>query len=477
MVNIKSEKEQLTALESLFHQKKLSDALDTAQKLKEDYPKSFQIRLLHVKILEELNKTEEAETALIELMQMFPNNINLLLEIGKLCTKQNKFGDALEYYNKILFLDPFNPEAKTAIDKINISKKNASGKGKGNTAFVSYTSEKLHDADTLPEVDPRAWDRLTREPPTPRPDILSTPAPPAPPVQAPPPPPVPEEEMEIPEEEIEEEEEELDGEKTTVSQPIKPLEQFKQPEQPEPEPPSPPSPSSPIEFKIEEIAEFPEEEEPPTIPPIPEVEESEISESLFDSKDAETPEPLEALEDLEDLESPGPPEPPFEFKMEEEMQMTETGTDVDTDTDTDVDVDEETDRGLDIEIPEAGKSELEAIGVEEAELKHEETGANEDITAVTEFTVTETETEADTDTDTDTDMDSDADIVTESAAELYLKQGLVNDALVIYKKLYDAQKEERFLIKINQLKRQQVTRGKILVLTEFLRLIRQKQEQ
>jgi hypothetical protein len=167
--------------------------------------------------------------------------------------------------------------------------------------------------------------------------------------------------------------------------------------------------------------------------------------------------------------------------MEEETQIMETGAD--TETDTGVDVDEDTDRSVDIEIPEAGKSELAAIGVEEAELKHVEPGANEDITAVTEFTVTGTEAEmgadadAETDAGVDADVDADVGIVTESAAELYLKQGLVNDALVIYKKLYDSQKEERFLIKINQLKSQQVTRGKILVLTEFLRLIRQKQEQ
>jgi tetratricopeptide (TPR) repeat protein len=474
MEDIKSEKEQLTALEDLFQQKRFSDALDTALKLKEDYPKSFQIRFLHVRILEELNKAGEAETALIELMQMFPNNINLLLEIGKLCTEQNKVADALEYYNKILFLDPFNSEAKAAIDKINIVKKNGSGNVKGNTAIKSYPSDKLHDADTLPEVDQKAWDLLTREPQTPKPDILS---PPAPPIPAPPPPPIPEEEMGIPEEELEEEEEELDEEKTSISQPIISLEQYMQLEQPEPESPSPPPP---IEFKIEEIAEFPEEE-PPTIPPIPEVEEAEISESLFDSKDGETPEPSEILEDLESPESqeppqpPDPPEPPFEFKMEENVQMMEAETDVDTYTEADVDMGEETDGGEDIEIPEAGKLELEAIGVEEAELKHEEPGANEDITVVTEFMAAETETE--TETETGIEAESDADIVTESAAELYLKQGLVNDALVIYKKLYESQKEERFLIKINQLKSQQVNRGKILILTEFLKLIRQKQRQ
>ena len=82
----------------------------------------------------------------------------------------------------------------------------------------------------------------------------------------------------------------------------------------------------------------------------------------------------------------------------------------------------------------------------------------------------------DIDRGNDQNGESGVDFVTESAAELYLKQGLVGDALVIYKKLYDSRKEERFLVKINQLRKRQINEGQILVLTEFLRLIKQKQK-
>jgi len=58
--------------------------------------------------------------------------------------------------------------------------------------------------------------------------------------------------------------------------------------------------------------------------------------------------------------------------------------------------------------------------------------------------------------------------VTESAAQLYLKQGLLDDALVIYKKLYDSRKEEKFLSRITQLKQLIITQKKIRVLNELL---------
>jgi tetratricopeptide (TPR) repeat protein len=69
---------------------------------------------------------------------------------------------------------------------------------------------------------------------------------------------------------------------------------------------------------------------------------------------------------------------------------------------------------------------------------------------------------------------TDIEFVTESAAELYLKQNLISDAIVIYEKLYDARKEERFLLKIVQLRRQIVYREKIRYLSNLLNVIRNK---
>jgi hypothetical protein len=63
--------------------------------------------------------------------------------------------------------------------------------------------------------------------------------------------------------------------------------------------------------------------------------------------------------------------------------------------------------------------------------------------------------------------------VTESAAELYVEQGLLMDAVAIYEKLYDSRKEERFLSKIEELKRVMVNQRKIQVLNELLIHIQQ----
>jgi predicted Zn-dependent protease len=108
MADLKNERLQLEALENLFNQKRFSEALEFANKLRKDYPESFQIKLIHVRTLKSLNRLGDAESALAELMMNYPNNINLMAESGNLALKRNKFDEALEFYNKVLFLDPFN---------------------------------------------------------------------------------------------------------------------------------------------------------------------------------------------------------------------------------------------------------------------------------------------------------------------------------------------------------------------------------
>jgi len=156
MVDLKNEKQQLRALESLFKQKRFSDALAIAKKLNHDFPNSFQIKFLYVRTLKELNKLAEAEEELKELMLLFPNNVKLLLESGNISLELDKIDNALEYYNKILFLDPFNEEAKNSIDKIEAMKKRGLGGGEKEVDFITYQQETLDNADTLPEFDNKA---------------------------------------------------------------------------------------------------------------------------------------------------------------------------------------------------------------------------------------------------------------------------------------------------------------------------------
>jgi len=181
-----TERELLSALENLFEQKRFSDALLLAKKGSHEYPSSFQIKFLYVRILKQLNKLKDAENSLNELMLIYPNNITLLQEAGDLSTLQNKFDEAIDYHNKILFLDPFNSDSKNAIDRINKIKKGGLMEDGKNIDFVSYQSEKLHSADTLPEFDSSKIQSIGEK-------KIDLPSPP-------PPPPIPEIEIDEPQE-------------------------------------------------------------------------------------------------------------------------------------------------------------------------------------------------------------------------------------------------------------------------------------
>jgi tetratricopeptide (TPR) repeat protein len=61
--------------------------------------------------------------------------------------------------------------------------------------------------------------------------------------------------------------------------------------------------------------------------------------------------------------------------------------------------------------------------------------------------------------------------VTESAGQLYLSQGLYEEALYIYEKLYQQKKEERYAEKIAELQGKCQCQKKIQALTAFLKLI------
>jgi tetratricopeptide (TPR) repeat protein len=152
MVDLKDEKAQLKALENLFAQKRFSEALAMAEKLNSDFPDSYYINILYIKVLMELNRLSEAEDTAKGLLQLYPDNINLLQQAGNICLKLNKYDESIEYNNKILFLDPFNTLAKESIEKIKALRKTVEGRGKKSPDFVSYQDEKMiARQDTVPE--------------------------------------------------------------------------------------------------------------------------------------------------------------------------------------------------------------------------------------------------------------------------------------------------------------------------------------
>jgi len=117
-----TEKDQLSDLEKLYKEKKYEEFLASAEKLIADYPESFSINFLYGKVLSDLNRLSESEEILRSLIHSYPDNINLLAELGNLCFRLRNFEQATDYFNKILFLDPFNPLAKQAIDRIEAEK-------------------------------------------------------------------------------------------------------------------------------------------------------------------------------------------------------------------------------------------------------------------------------------------------------------------------------------------------------------------
>jgi len=118
MANLLNEKEQLIDLERLYNEEQYEDALVLAKELAKEFNESIQIKLLYAKILKANQKLEQSEAILNEILASHPDNLNVLLETAALSVALNKFEQAREYYNKILFIDSFNAQAKAALEKL-----------------------------------------------------------------------------------------------------------------------------------------------------------------------------------------------------------------------------------------------------------------------------------------------------------------------------------------------------------------------
>lgn len=136
----RTETSELLRLEGLYKQRRFSTALTVAEGIMIDFPDSFQISILYIKILKELKQLKKAKDFTTQLMRRFPYNISLLLEMGSILQALQKYDEALEYYNKILFLDPFNTEASGAIEKISKKDKSTEEPKKDFREFIGKSS-------------------------------------------------------------------------------------------------------------------------------------------------------------------------------------------------------------------------------------------------------------------------------------------------------------------------------------------------
>lgn len=142
-----SEREGLERLESLFREKNYKEASAFAADLHERFPSSFQIGFLHYRILVNLESYSESENILDELLKLYPENINLLLEKGKLLIGRGKTAESKLFFDKVLFLDPFNSKAKEGVDRIK------GGDSDSHPGFEEIGNGKAVLEDTMRESD------------------------------------------------------------------------------------------------------------------------------------------------------------------------------------------------------------------------------------------------------------------------------------------------------------------------------------
>jgi hypothetical protein len=258
----------------------------------------------------------------------------------------------------------------------------------------------------------------------------------------------------------------------------------------------PPIPPPGLEDDIpparDEEAEF-EYEIPAQRQAADEVDEFEIPSALEDSQDDikveyEIPsqEPLTVLDEADEFEIPSPREEnryevrmayeiparqPISGAMDEgdEVEVPPAIEDIRDDMEVEYEMPaqpSENAAGEEIDIPLKGETDREEIEIEPGPLPSEMEYSGAQL---------QTETPGEEEEEGGNQQDE-AEFMTESAAELYLVQGLLDDALTIYEKLYRARKEERYLVKIKQISEKRITQKKIQALTRLLNLIEKKGE-
>lgn len=157
MADFKSERAQLQLLEKYCAEKNFSEALVMGERLIGEYPASFPLKLLYARALKAMGRLIEAEQMLVELGRIYPDNINLLGEIGDLYLKQKKFEDSLPYFNRILFLDSFNEQARTSVRTVQDFIRNKALKNLEDTLLEVRVSERMfHGPEPAAQTEPPA---------------------------------------------------------------------------------------------------------------------------------------------------------------------------------------------------------------------------------------------------------------------------------------------------------------------------------
>lgn len=118
MADQQNERSYLIQLQKHFEEKDFSAALTLAEKSLKLFPFSFQIKLFYTKILKSLGRYDDAKSYLADLDKQYPYNISILMELAATLYFLKEYQESLIFYNRILFLDSFNEQAKKKVEEI-----------------------------------------------------------------------------------------------------------------------------------------------------------------------------------------------------------------------------------------------------------------------------------------------------------------------------------------------------------------------
>jgi len=118
LASFQNEREQLALLEEMFQQNKFAAGLTQTDEVLKQFPASFQLRFLKYRFLRALKNNAQAMHLLHEMHAMFGDNIMVLKELADLNFELQKHPESMLYYQKLLFLDSFNPIAQERVKQI-----------------------------------------------------------------------------------------------------------------------------------------------------------------------------------------------------------------------------------------------------------------------------------------------------------------------------------------------------------------------
>ena len=151
-MNFKLEREYIRNIENYYNNNQIDKAIEYCEKILIELPDSFNIKFYYAKLLKEVGKFEEAGIQFSNLELRYPENINLLLEIGELNFFLKNYEKSKEYLEKLLFYDHFNQKAKVLLDKIDELKKEVEIDNNDKVENQAEYEIKIDDSENIDEL-------------------------------------------------------------------------------------------------------------------------------------------------------------------------------------------------------------------------------------------------------------------------------------------------------------------------------------